>query len=47
MRFRLLVLLWVWALLVFTVVDLFWNVREFDTVRPRAPLYRGMRIAAQ
>ena len=45
-RFRLLVLLWVWALLVFAIVDLFWNVQEFDGVRPRASLYHGMRAAA-
>ena len=42
----LLILLWIWAGCVFLVVDLFWNVPEFDRVRPRAPLYGGMRRAA-
>ena len=42
----LLVLLWAWAIVVFLVIDLFWNVPEFDGVRPRAPLYQGMRKAA-
>jgi len=45
-RPTLLVLLWVWALCVFTVVDLFWNVPEFDTVRPRSVAYQSMRYAA-
>ena len=45
-RFTLLVLLWIWAICVFTVVDLFWNVSEFDGVRPRAAIYEGMRRAA-
>lgn len=45
MRPLLLVLLLVWALTVFVTVDLFLNVPEFDKVRPRAALYRGMRIA--
>jgi hypothetical protein len=42
----LLVLLWIWALCVFLVVDLFLNIEEFDAIRPRASLYRGMRYAA-
>jgi hypothetical protein len=42
----LLVLLWAWAIVVFLIVDLFWNVSEFDGVRPRAALYQGMRKAA-
>ncbi|MHC4974273.1 MAG: HEAT repeat domain-containing protein [Planctomycetota bacterium] len=46
MGLRLLVLLWAWALLMLVVVDLFLNVDELDNVRPRAPLYRGMRRAA-
>ncbi len=46
LRWTTLVLLWVWAITVFTVVDLFLNVNEFDGIRPRANLYRGMRIAA-
>jgi len=45
-RLRLLLLLWVWAILMFAVVDLFYNVPEFDQVRPRAELYRAMRYAA-
>jgi len=43
---RTLVLLWIWVICVFTVVDLFLNVREFDGIRPHASLYRGMRVAA-
>jgi len=39
-------MLWIWAALVFTVVDLFRNVPEFDRVRPDWGLYRGMRVAA-
>jgi HEAT repeat protein len=42
----LLVLLWVWALCVFLVVDLFLNVAAFDSVRPRTSLYRSMRRVA-
>lgn len=42
----LLVLLWVWAILVFVVVDLFRNVPAFDRIRPEARLYEGMRKAA-
>ena len=42
----LLVLLWIWAMCVFTVVDLFWNVQAFDGLRPSALLYQGMRRAA-
>ena len=45
-RGRLLVLLWIWALLVFAIVDLFWNVREFDRIRPRSTLYRAARYVA-
>jgi HEAT repeat protein len=41
----LLILLWVWALCVAIVLDMFWNVEEFDRVRPRSTLYRGMRVA--
>jgi len=41
----LLVLLWIWVIAVAVVVDMFWNVDEFDGIRPRAKLYRGMRIA--
>jgi len=42
----LLVLLWVWAILVFVIVDLFRNVPAFDRIRPTARLYEGMRKAA-
>jgi len=45
-RWRLLALLWVWALCIFAIVDLFMNVDEFESVRPRSGLYRGMRVAA-
>jgi len=45
-RWTLLVLLWVWAVLVFVTIDLFLNVKEFDGIRPRAGLYCGMRTAA-
>lgn len=45
-RPHLLVLLWIWAALVFVVLDLFLNVPEFDGIRPRAPLYRAMRMTA-
>lgn len=45
-RCTLLVLLWIWAGCVFLVVDLFFNVDEFDEIRPRAPLYRAMREVA-
>jgi len=41
----LLVLLWIWVVAVAVVVDMFWNVDEFDGIRPRARLYRGMRTA--
>ena len=44
-RWQLLALLWVWAVLMFAVVDFFWNVSEFDAVRPRAEVYRSMRYA--
>jgi HEAT repeat protein len=30
----------------FMIVDLFRNVEEFDAIRPRSSLYRGMQIAA-
>lgn len=42
----LLVLLWVWAVLVFVVIDLFRNVPAFDRIRPESKLYEGMRKAA-
>lgn len=42
----LLVLLWMWAGCIALVLDLFLNIAEFEEVRPRAPLYRGARIAA-
>lgn len=45
-RWQLLVLLWAWAGCVALILDLFLNVDEFDGVRPRAPLYRAMRITA-
>jgi hypothetical protein len=47
-RFRgvTLVLLWVWAILVFVVIDLFFNVEEFDAVRPRNSQYRAIRYVA-
>ena len=45
-RWTLLVLLWIWAITIFATLDLFTNVGEFDTIRPRAAIYRGMRIAA-
>ncbi|MHC4959565.1 MAG: hypothetical protein ACYTGN_14455 [Planctomycetota bacterium] len=45
-RFGLLLLLWVWAGCVFLTLDLFLNIEEFGGVRPRARLYRGMRVAA-
>jgi len=43
---RLLILLWMWAGCVFLVVDLFLNAPGLDGIRPRSPLYRGMRMAA-
>jgi HEAT repeat protein len=45
-RWRLLVLLWIWAACVFLILDLFLNVDAFDAIRPRALLYRGTRVAA-
>jgi len=39
-------LLWVWVICVVLTLDLFLNVDEVDAIRPRAKLYRGMRIAA-
>jgi hypothetical protein len=41
----LLALLWIWVVAVAVVIDLFWNVDEFDGIRPRSSLYRGMRVA--
>jgi len=45
-RLVLLLLLWAWAALVFVVIDLFYDVPEFDRIRPRAELYRAMRYVA-
>lgn len=45
-RLGLLVLLWVWAGLVFLVVDLFLDAPGLDRVRPRAEFYRAARLAA-
>ena len=45
-RATLLALLWVWAICIFLVLDLFLNVAEFDRVRPRAESYRAMRFVA-
>lgn len=45
-RFRLLVLLWIWAACMFLLVDLFRNVPEFDGLRPDADWYRAARYAA-
>lgn len=45
-RWTLLALLWVWAILVFVVIDLFLNVEEFDRIRPGGRTYRGMRMVA-
>ena len=45
-RQRLVLLLWIWAVLVFGAVDLFWNVTEFDSVRPEARWYRAARFVA-
>ena len=42
----LLVLLWIWAVCIFMIVDLFRNVEAFESVRPRARTYRAMRYAA-
>ncbi len=44
-RGTLLVLVCLWAVCNFMVVDLFLNVPEFDGIRPRAQLYRAMRYA--
>ncbi len=44
-RGTLLVLVCLWALCNFMVIDLFLNVPEFDGIRPRAQLYRAMRYA--
>jgi hypothetical protein len=45
-RPTLLVLLWIWALCVFVVIDLFRNVPAFDRIRPSADVYRATRFAA-
>ena len=45
-RPRLVILLWIWGLLMFVVVDLFRNVPEFDRVRPEWRTYQEMRLAA-
>ena len=45
-RWPLLVLLWVWAGCVALTLDLFFNVEEFDAVRPRARIYRATRYVA-
>ncbi|MEE8104180.1 MAG: hypothetical protein V3T86_01445 [Planctomycetota bacterium] len=45
-RPRLVILLWIWAVLIFTVVDLFLNVTEFDAVRPQVRWYRAARFTA-
>jgi hypothetical protein len=45
-RKTLLVLLWIWAACIFLTLDLFLNIDEFDDIRPRARLYRGMRSVA-
>jgi hypothetical protein len=37
--------LWLWAIVIFIVVDLFLDVEQFDQVRPRTRSYRGMRRA--
>ena len=41
-----LVLLWVWAICMFLVIDLFFNVNTLDPIRPRSSIYRGTRVAA-
>ena len=43
---RLLILLWIWVVCVFAVVDLFLNVPEFDRIRPDAEIYRSTRYVA-
>ena len=45
-RPMLLILLWIWVVTVAVVLDMFWDVEEFDRIRPRAKLYQGMRVAA-
>lgn len=45
-RWTLLALLWFWALCVFVTLDLFRNVGAFDSIRPRATIYRAMRYVA-
>lgn len=45
-RWTLLALLWVWAILVFLVIDLFMDVEEFDRVRPELEIYEATRYAA-
>jgi hypothetical protein len=44
-RRRLLVLLWIWAICVLMIVDLFLNLSEFDGTRPHADFYRALRVA--
>ncbi len=41
----LLVLLWIWAILVFVVVDLLLDVEAFDRIRPESDFYRSLRAA--
>ena len=45
-RLTLLVLIWIWVLCVALVLDLFFNVDEFDSIRPQGTEYRAMRITA-
>ena len=45
-RLLLLVLLWIWVGCVALVLDLFWNVDEFDAIRPQHRTYRAMRTVA-
>jgi hypothetical protein len=45
-RWTLLALLWIWAGCMALVLDLFWNIQEFDRIRPGARLYRAVRYVA-
>ena len=45
-RITLLILVWVWAACVALVLDLFFNVDEFDAIRPRNTQYQAMRNTA-
>jgi len=45
-RFRLVVLLWIWAACVYLVLDLFLDVTFLDPVRPRSEAYVALRRAA-